>query len=451
MDNNVQKEEGISLMDIVRLLLSKIKLLILLVIIGGFIGGTFSVWQTKDVKYYGSQIRFYVNPENPTVSADGSGLNTSGSEYGVYGAYGEHIMDNRVKLLNEDAFAEEMLLRWQDTSNIVDDESTPFDEKDIYKYLPNKDFWEKGTTLATNLNTAIDSAIEPVKAIIAAESSANQAQEDYISAVAAYLEATNTLKEKWNDAFGTSHGEYSELKYSSLTAEDKQNAKFSAVEDAFGVEREKAKEMNNAQIKLTSAKDEIKLKKKDAQSARNEVLDLWAKTAKYKSMLSKFSSAVHFSFLTANEDREDANKFARSFIYANISVYGDANRDFGEEVYEIVKEVVPEYVAVNMAIPSGYTGTNCQRISRNDGVRQTNVGYTRSQAIKSAILMALAVGVVACVVIIIVDRSDKRLRDCDVITREFQVPILGIVPTIDMDNLPATKKSAANKQNKEEK
>ena len=451
MDKNVQKEEGISLMDIVRLLLSRIKLLILVVIIGGFIGGAFSVWQTKDVKYYGSQIRFYVNPENPTVSADGSGLNTSGSEYGVYGAYGEHIMDNMVKLLNEDAFAEEMLLRWQDTSAIVDDEETPFNEEVIYKYLPTKDFWEKDTALATRLNAAIDTAIEPVKDIIRAETAANTAQEDYIAAVAAYLEATNTLKEKWNDAFGTSHGEYSELKYSNLTAKDKENPKYEAVEDAFGAEREKTKEMSTAQIKLTSAKDEIKLKKKAAQPFRNEVLDLWAKTAKYKKMLSKFSSAVYCSFLTANEDREDANKFARSFIYVKISVFGDANREFGDEVYDIVKELVPEYVAANMAIPAGYTGTNCQRISRNDNVRQTNVGYTRNQAIKSAFLMAVAFGVVVCVAIIIVDRSDKRLRDCDVITREFQVPILGIVPTIDMENVETKKNTPATKQNQEEK
>ena len=104
-----------------------------------------------------------------------------------------------------------------------------------------------------------------------------------------------------------------------------------------------------------------------------------------------------------------------------------------------------------MAIPSGYTGTNCQRISRRDAIRQTNSGYTRTQAIKSAFLMAVAVGVVACVAIIIVDRSDKRLRDCDVITREFHVPILGIVPTIEMNDASTTKKGAATKQNKEEK
>ena len=64
--------------------------------------------------------------------------------------------------------------------------------------------------------------------------------------------------------------------------------------------------------------------------------------------------------------------------------------------------------------------------------------------------MAFAVGVVACVIIIIADRSDKRLRDCDVITREFQVPILGIVPTIEMNDV-TTKKGTAHKQKKEEK
>ena len=404
------------------------------------------------MKYYGSQLRFYVNPENPTLSEDGSGLNTSGSDYSVYGAYADYVMDNMVKLLNEDAFAEELLLRWQDTSNaeIVDDATTPYNEEDVYKYLPVKDFWEEGTALATSLNEAIDKAIEPVMEKIKAESEAAAAQEYYIEAVADYLEAANVLKEKWNDVFGTSHGEYSELLYNNLTATDKAKEGFSEVEKAFGAEREKSKEMSNATIKLTSAKDDIQLKDDAMKPYRGAVLSLWEKTSHYKKMLSKFSSAVRCSFLTANENREDANKFARSFIYVSISVYGDANREFGEEVYEIVKDFVPAYVAENMAIPKGYQSTNCSRVSRNDEIKQTNVGYTRREAIKSAFLMAVAFGVVACAVIIIVDRSDKRLRDCDVITREFQVPILGFVPTIDMDNTGA-KKNTASKQDKEEK
>ena len=194
MENNVQKEEGISLMDIVRLLLSKIKLLILLVIIGGFIGGAFSVWQTKDVKYYGTQMRFYVNPENPTMSVDGSGLNTSGSEYGVYGAYGEHDFDNMVKLLNEDIFAEEMLLRSQDTSKLGEE------DKELYKYLPMKDVWTGSTEteLAASLNAAIDKAIPWVQKVVQSELKIRSAQNEYIKAVNEQSLAKISLQTAWS-------------------------------------------------------------------------------------------------------------------------------------------------------------------------------------------------------------------------------------------------------------
>lgn len=447
MDKNVQKEEGISLMDIVRLLLSKIKLLILVVIIGGFIGGCFSVWQTKDVKYYGSQIRFYVNPENPTMSADGSGLNTSGSEYGVYGAYGEHIMDNMIKLLNEDAFAEEMLLRHQLRSDAAKDFND--EEQALYKYLPMKDFWTNETESAAELNKAIDDAIPYVQEIIAAERALLAAQKNYLSAISVYSTAMDELDYAWGKAFPGPDSVFDEVKYSKLTAEEL--AKYPELVEAYGKASRASSDLTTALGNVNGGNIALSNTQKAAQEPRSKALDLWANTAKYKSLHSKFSSATGFSFLRVDEDRENANKFARSFIYANISVYGDANKAFANEVYDIVKEVVPEYVEMNMAIPSGYTGTNCQRISRNDNVHQTNVGYTRSQAIKSAFLMALAVGVVACVAIIIVDRSDKRLRDCDVITREFHVPILGIVPTIEMNDIAPTKKGATHKQNKEEK
>lgn len=460
MDKNVQKEEGISFMDIVRLLLSKIKLLILLVVIGGFIGGAFSVWQTKDVKYYGTQMRFYVNPESPTMSSDGSGLNTSGSEYGVYGAYGEHVFDNMIKLLNEDAFAEEMLLR----SQFINDPNTEEDESErdeIYKYLPVKDVWTNKAEeeLALELNKAIDDAIPYVEDIIDAEEAIVTAQASYIAAVEEYATALSNLKTAWKNVFGT---EYSELKYTNLTEKEKETTGFKNTVDGEGnvklgvegmreLELTASSALSNANNELTKRNVELKQAQRNLQEPRKTVFDLWEQTEKYQKTIRRFSSAVHFSFLLSNEDIKDANKFARSFIYADLSVYGEANKEFAADVYNILKDLVPEYVEANMAIPQGYAGTNCQRISRNDGIFQLNQGEARPQAIKSAFIAALAVGVIACVAIIIIDRSDKRLRDCDVITRDFQVPILGIVPTIEMNDNNTAKKGAANKQNKEEK
>ena len=459
MENNVQKEEGISLMDIVRLLLSKIKLLILLVIIGGFIGGAFSVWQTKDVKYYGTQMRFYVNPENPTMSVDGSGLNPSGSEYGVYGAYGEHVFDNMVKLLNEDIFAEEMLLRSQDTSKLGEE------DKELYKYLPMKDVWTGSTEteLAASLNAAIDKAIPWVQKVVQSELKIRSAQNEYIKAVNEQSLAKISLQTAWSAIYDNE--DYSDQSYNDKKTEidailaDKDHVQYpeeqwdlyNTLQKAYWnvrTQKNTVSEKNNA---LQAANIELKAAKEDAKKPRAEVLNLWGQTTKYRSSLSKFSSAVRFSFLLANEDIKDANKFARSFIYADINVYGDANRDFANALHAILIEAVPDFVEEKMAVPDKYTGTDCQRVSRDDGIYQTNQGYTRTQAIKSAFLMAVAVGVVACVAIIIVDRSDKRLRDCDVITREFHVPILGIVPTIEMNDASTTKKGAATKQNKEEK
>ena len=115
MEENIQKEEGISLLDIFHLLLSKLAILILVVILGGFLGGAFAVWRTIDINYYGTEVQFYVNPERPKQTAS-----SEGSQYGVYGAYGRHVMDNMVKLLSSESFTEQLILN----GNIVPAPST---------------------------------------------------------------------------------------------------------------------------------------------------------------------------------------------------------------------------------------------------------------------------------------------------------------------------------------
>ena len=51
--------------------------------------------------------------------------------------------------------------------------------------------------------------------------------------------------------------------------------------------------------------------------------------------------------------------------------------------------------------------------------------------IKYAALLGLASLVVACVVVVIVDRSDKRLRDYDLVAKKFNIPVLGVIPAIE--------------------
>ena len=158
MEDKIQTGEGISLLEIIRLLLSKIKLLILVVVIGGILGGALSVWKTMDVNYWGTRVEFYINPEPPEDTTDLDDALSGGSQYGVYGSYGKRVMDNMIKLLSSESFLEQLLL-----------------DGDL---LPDKNVWlseVKDAELKASLETAIDAANADLKKVEIKETVYNSA------------------------------------------------------------------------------------------------------------------------------------------------------------------------------------------------------------------------------------------------------------------------------------
>lgn len=405
MEEKFQADEGLSLMDIVRLLLSKIKLLILVVLLGGILGGVFAIWRTIDINYYGTSVEFYVNPEKPKDSVSTNG----GSQYGVYGAYGRHVMDNMIKLLESESFTEKLILN-----------NKPLPEKGKWANLNNED------EAKLNLDAKIDAADNLITISNNLNATAAQEREEAELLLVA-------LRLEWDKAVVST--KYSNYSYSDLVYEKAFNdLDFDMPDTLIAV----YSSYDTARIEAETAESHAVIASEKAEEATELALEAWRNTAKYKSALSKYKSAVSYSYLESGADMEDANNLARSFIYVNINVLND--QDFANDMLGYVKSVVPVYVEANMAIPDGYSGTNCQRITRNDGVTQTDPGYTRNQAIKYAVLAGAAALVIACVVIIIVDRSDKRLRDYEIITKKFDIPVLGVVPTIESISSPNGKK-----------
>lgn len=415
MKENVQKEEGISLLDILKLLLKKIKILILVVLIGGFAGGCFAVWRTIDVNYWGTTVEFYVNPERPKASTS-----ENGSQYGVYGAYGRHVMDNIVKLLSSESFAERVILEENENG------------------LPDRG-------LSAELDKAIDAA-EPL--LLDADKAKVQAEKDKATA----QEKLTVLRREWNEVTkgtileGVSYSDNNYLNaknlYSNTQNEDRDEYAFIETESLNAA----YSAYQSAKAAANSSEEAAEIAKETAEGPKEEALVLWRKMSVYQNKLSSVRNAVNYSYLQSNEDTEDANNLARSFIYVKISVLND--KAFAEKLLACVKSAVPEYVVENMAVPSDYEGTNCQRISRLDGIGLTNPGYTRNEAIKYAILGAAAAFALACVIIILIDRSDKRLRDHEIIVKKFNIPVLGVVPTIDSLTAESNAKKKAAKNNK---
>ncbi|MBQ3018976.1 MAG: hypothetical protein IJD77_00100 [Clostridia bacterium] len=460
MEDNRQVEEGSSLLDILRLLLSKIKYLILAVLVGGILGGCFAIWKTIDINHFGTRVEFYVNPEKPEESAgSSSGVAAGGSQYGVYGAYGQHVMDNMIRLLSSESFAEQLILN----GKILPGKTyTVTDSTGVEKEFP----WFSNNETNARF-CALYEAAEPLLAEVArAEKDYNSALEIKAKAVRNANEKLRTLNQEWVPLYNGGQVKSSTFKLEEyLTYKDKHGSVPTNLEAAYDAYTIAQNDVSIEQTNVENAELAWKVAKKAAYEPQSEneklgavekVLEFWRTSSAYASQLSRYKSCVSYSYLeSAPTDDSDTSKLARSFIYVRISVLnkdGEKGTAIANDILTRVKNVVPVYVAENMTVPDGYVGTNCQRISRMDGIHQTDPNYTRNQAIKYGILFAALFFVVACVVVIIIDKSDKRLRDQEVITRMFNVPVLGIVPTIDeLVAESAAKKKSANKTKPEVK
>lgn len=109
MENQATGE--LSLLDVIKILWKKVKLILIIflasIVVGGGIGAVMAIGQD----YYGTEIQFYINPSE---KEDGSSSD-SDSNYGVYGSYGDNVMETMIKLLESHLFTEQLIEGWERT------------------------------------------------------------------------------------------------------------------------------------------------------------------------------------------------------------------------------------------------------------------------------------------------------------------------------------------------
>lgn len=285
MEENVRKTDELSLLDILKLFWRHIKLLILVLLGGVIVGGSIGAISKYNVNYYGTSLTFYVNPYIDEQAEEEGATSSKDSQYGVYGAYGKHVMDNMVKLLSSELFSEILI---QDVPN-----------------LPEK---------------FVDGKLNP----------------------------------------------------------------------------------------------------------------------QYENLLMAVQTSVTFSYYGDDEEFSDVDSLARSFIYVDISVLN--SESLAQYLMESVLDEVPVFVEENMTVPQGYHGTNCRTTNVIHKTRLLNEGEAFSTAVSNALIFGFAALIIVCIALIIIDRSDKRLRSVEQITETFNVPVLGIIPTIEKKE-PHTEKT----------
>lgn len=371
MKEELQVEEELSLSDIFRTLLAKIKLLIIVLLVGVFVGGAAGALLTMNIHYYGTEIQFYVNPKEKEEGANES-------TYGVYGAYGAHVMDNMIKLLESDLFTEQLMLRG--------------------KTLPDKG-------LSATLDTKIDEANAKKAIANPLVDDAEEAEETKDDAVASF-NATwqNEHKDEVFNVKAYEQGKYSQ-----------------AVNEAYELAQEALEEY---EAKRALANEAMKA----YEEAKLAALWEWRAMESYKEEHEKFSEAVEYSYLATGETASSVTNLAKSFIYVKISVLSD--EEFAKEILTLLRKEVASFISANMIVPAGYVGTSCEETTTRSMIELTNEGYMFKSAITYGLLAGVLSMLVAAVIAVIIDRSDKRLRDYDLVSKQFNIPVLGVIPTI---------------------
>lgn len=372
MEENVRIQEELSLGEIFKILWGKIKLLLLVLLVGVVAGAGIGVLTTFNVKYYGTSMEFYVNPTKESTQTD------SNSEYGVYGTYSRPVMDNIVRLLGSDSFAEQLLL----------------DEDGMPKF--------RDEDKQAELDEAIEVARPLKQEAKAKEDKLTQASKETVKAQLAY----NERAEEWAI----------ELNLGSVSSDEKV-AYFETV----------TKELTDAKLAEKNAQNELNEVNKIANVETQKVYELYRQTPIYQSLMKTINESVTYSYYkTVDDDAVEA--LAKSFIYVEISILN--NEKLANDLYNQILNALPSYVMSKMPIPTGYSGTSCQRITRMDEVKRTNEGYVLSTAIKYALVLGVVALGIACVAVVIIERSNKKLKDYETTMEKLKVPVLGVIPSI---------------------
>ena len=336
---------------------------------------------------------------------DKDSVGESDSEYGVYGAYGVNVMEGLVFLLSSEFFAENLML---------DNNGLP--SESLVQSINDADLTAK-VAAAKVAKTKADEAVKTAEDANAALTEANTL----------YKETAATLTSLWSTYREAHLGENISLKPSRfnddvLTLEEKE------INEAYDANELAKTDFEDKKAAAAAANKTAQNKLENAEEITEDALEIWRdKDESYYAKINAIVSSVHFSYYDESQE-VNTNNIARSFIYVKISVLnGEA---FAQWLRARLIDIVPQFIEENMPIPSGYDGTNCKRISRNDFIDRTNKNIVLTTAVKYAVLLAALAFIVACVVIVVIDRSDKRLRNVDQITDTFNVPVLGVIPSI---------------------
>ena len=364
-DTATYKNDELDLLDILKILLSKAKLLVcitlLAAIVGGALGGAITLIGKRD---YGTQVEFYITP-NSTDS-------------------------NVLHLLASERFAEKLLLN----------------ENGLPENRSGEDY-DKALAAKLESDSAAQALTEAKKISKEAPRALAIAQKNYEEKQKAYEDIYNLLsvyKSATSDAIAEDPEHVQKMKQYEAELETAMLEKKQA-EEQYYIASQKALVATHD---LEAAKEAAASAKKAADELAEDILEQWRESEKNKKKISLINESLSYKYIDVETaDKATGEKANRQFLIVNISVEKD--EELAKRLLCNMRDRLPTFVEENTDTSDSDEETVCTLISTAAEIEDLSKNSLIKEIVKFALIAAVMALAVSCIVVVWVGMKKKSV------------------------------------------
>jgi len=362
-DNAIYKNDEFDLLDIIKILLSKAKLLIcitlLAAIIGGALGGAITL---LGIREYGTQVEFYITPNSPD--------------------------SNVLHLLASERFAEKLLL----------------DENGLPENRSGAEY-EAALSAKHEADAAAKALTEAKKLSKEAPRALAIAQKNYEEKQKAYEDVYNLLniyKGATSDKIAEDPEHVQKMKQYEADLETAKQAKKIAEEEYYAASQTALE----ATHKFEAAKEAAASARKKADDLAEDILEQWREEAKNKKKISLINESLSYKYIDVETaDKATGETTNRQFLIVSISVERD--EALAKRLLCNMRDRLPVFVEENIDTSNSDEETVCTLISTAAEIENLSKNSLVKEITKFALIAAVMALAVTCIVVVWVGMSKK--------------------------------------------
>ena len=362
-DTATYKNDELDLLDIIKILLSKAKLLIcitlLAAIIGGALGGAITL---LGIREYGTQVEFYITPNSPD--------------------------SNVLHLLASERFAEKLLL----------------DENGLPENRSGAEY-EAALAAKHEADAAAKALTEAKKLSKEAPRVLAIAQKNYEEKQKAYEDVYNLLniyKSATSDKIAEDPEHVQKMKQYEADLETAKQAKKIAEEGYYAASQTALE----ATHKFEAAKEAAASARKKADDLAEDILEQWREEAKNKKKISLINESLSYKYIDVETaDKATGETTNRQFLIVSISVERD--EALAKRLLCNMRDRLPVFVEENIDTSNSDEETVCTLISTAAEIENLSKNSLVKEIAKFALIAAVMALAVTCIVVVWVGMSKR--------------------------------------------